>query len=66
MKARDLLEAVQRYAEAKHKTPEALLRELPDDEFRVAFYASAELFKTLKAEAVRRGIWNELKGTKVK
>lgn len=66
MKARDLLRAVEQYTERGFKTPEELLQELPDDKFRLAVRAAAELFKALRAEAIRRGIWDELKGVKVK
>jgi len=46
------------------RNPEEALRELPDDQFRVALLASAELLRQMRNEAVRRGIWDELKGIK--
>jgi hypothetical protein len=64
MKARDLLRAVEEYSARKFKMPEEILKELPDEQFRTAVLAAAELLRTLKAEAVRRGIWDELKGRK--
>ena len=66
MKARDLLRAVEEYSARKFKMPEEMLRELPDEQFRIAVQAVAELFKTLKTEAIRRGIWDDLKTKKVK
>ena len=62
MKARDLIRAIENWG----TKPEAALRELTDDQFKIAFWASVELFKTLKAEAERRGIWDELTRKKVK
>ena len=65
MKARDLLKAVERYAEGKHLTPEELLKELPDDKLKTAILVAAKLFSSLKKEAIRRGTWDEMKKMKV-
>lgn len=62
MKAAELLHAINTWS----KTPEQLLRELPDEQFRIACYAAAEMLKTFKDEAVRRGIWDDIKTKKVK
>ena len=65
MKARDLLRAVENYSKQKFEVPEHILREVPEEQFRLMVYASAELFKTLKTEAIRRGIWDDLKTKKL-
>jgi hypothetical protein len=65
VRARDLFRAIDEYSVWKFKVPEEILCEIPDEQFRVAVQAAAMLLKTLKAEAVRRGIWEELKGMKV-
>ena len=41
--------------------PKALLRDLPEEQFRLAFWAVADLFLTMKNEAIRRGIWDSFK-----
>ena len=63
MKARDLLRAVESYSQMN---PEEALQKLSDEQFRTMMLTVAEVFRTMKAEAIRRGIWDELKGTKVK
>ena len=63
MKARDLLQAVEGYSQMN---PEEALQKLPDEKFRLAMLIVAEMFRTMKNEAIRRGIWDELKETKVK
>lgn len=60
MKAKDMLRAIEQYTQAKYWNTEDMLRELPEDKFRLALQASAELFRTLKKEAVRRGIWDDI------
>jgi hypothetical protein len=70
LKAKDLLRTVEAYSRQKSKIFEEItqemLRELPDEQFRMSVMVAAELFLTLKAEAIRRGIWDELKTKKVK
>lgn len=65
-KATELLKAVERYKAmmTAQPDPEQLLREVPDEQFRVLVYTAAELLKTLKAEALRRGIWDDFKTRK--
>ena len=46
------------------KTAERMMRELPEDKFRIMVYAAAELFRTVKKEAERRGIWDDIKTKK--
>ena len=65
MKARDLLRAVEHYARAKHLTNEQMIQELPDDKLQLAILTAAELLRSLKGEAVRRGIWDDIKMVKV-
>ena len=60
MKARDLLRAVEQYALAKHSITEQMLQDLTDDQVRMAVRVVAEMFRTLKKEAIRRNIWNDL------
>jgi hypothetical protein len=64
MKARDLLTIIERYAEASRMTTEKLLEEVPNDKFKLIVQSTATLFKHLKEEAIRRGIWDELRGMK--
>lgn len=40
--------------------PSEALRQLPDDKFKLAFWAVADMFKSMKHEAERRGIWDDL------
>ena len=45
--------------------PAVLLKELDDEHVRTMAYVAAGLFKAVKDEAVRRGIWDDIKTTKV-
>jgi hypothetical protein len=40
--------------------PGEILRQLPEQQFKLAFWAVADLFKTMKKEAERRGIWEDM------
>lgn len=40
--------------------PQEMLRKVPEEQFKLIFWSAADLFKTLKAEAERRGIWEEM------
>ena len=40
--------------------PREALKQLPEEQFKVAFWATADLFKIMKHEAERRGIWDDL------
>ena len=49
------------------QTPETMarmLREMPEDKFRTMVYVADELFRTVKKEAERRGIWDDIKKKK--
>lgn len=54
--AKQFREAIDRFM-----NPERAIRELTDEQLRTAVMASVEVLKTLKAEAVRRGIWESWK-----
>jgi hypothetical protein len=43
---------------------DAAVRSLTDDALKRMVQSVASLFKTLKDEAIRRGLWDELKGLK--
>jgi hypothetical protein len=43
----------------------AAVRSLPADSFAQVLQATAVLFSMLKAEAIRRGVWDDLKIKKV-
>jgi len=58
--ARELLNAVKQYAARNNLDPETAMRALPDEQFKMLVWSTAELFKTLREEAKRRGIWEEL------
>ena len=58
-----LMEALSGGAPSDEVIEEAL-SDLPDDKFRLAVYAAAEAFSRLKKEAIRRGIWEDLKKKK--
>ena len=47
------------------ETPEELLVKLPDANFRTAIYAVADIFSVMKKEAIRRGIWDDIKTKKL-
>ncbi len=64
MKARDLLNAVEQW-QAMRVDPEKALQQLTDEQLRTAVLVAAEVFKSVKNESVRRGIWSEFKGVKV-
>lgn len=40
--------------------PKEVLQQLSDEQFKIAFWACADMFKTLKAEAERRDLWKDL------
>jgi hypothetical protein len=40
--------------------PGEMLKQLPEEQFKRAFWGVADLFKTMKQEADRRGIWKDL------
>jgi hypothetical protein len=65
--ARQFLEAIRQYQAltVTKSDVDALLRELPDEQFRTLVLVSAEVLKQLKDEAIRRGIWEDFKGRKV-
>jgi hypothetical protein len=42
------------------KDPRELLRQVPEAQFKLMFWALADLFKAFKREAERRGIWDEM------
>jgi hypothetical protein len=46
-------------------TLEEALRKMPDEQFRTLVLTVAEMMKTVRDEAVRRGIWESFKGVKV-
>jgi DNA polymerase III gamma/tau subunit len=56
----DLLHAYEQFKVAGDE-PERLMREMPEAQFRLVVQATAVLFSQLKQEAIRRGIWDELK-----
>ncbi len=60
----DLLDTYSRFKGALTE-PSKVLHELPDAQFRLLVYTAAELLSQVKAEAIRRGIWDELKTKKV-
>lgn len=60
-----MLDARQLIRLMQHVDAMSMLKALPDDHFKLALLASAELFKQMKDEAIRRGVWDEVKGTKV-
>ena len=66
MKARDLLRAAQLYANSRHITTNEMLSQLSNEQLTTAVRIAAELLKQLKSEAIRRGIWDDLKTMKVK
>jgi hypothetical protein len=41
-----------------------VLRQLPDEQFKLAFWSLATAFKQMRKEAERRGLWDELTGKK--
>lgn len=61
----DLLDRVQRLRELADAPPEEILKTVPEDQFRLMVYSTATLFKALKVEAQRRGIWDDLKTQKL-
>lgn len=65
--ARQLLDAVKRYSELKKcdVDPEKMLLEVPDEQFKMMLFTTAELFKKLRAEAERRGLWDEISKRKL-
>lgn len=65
MKARDLLDAVKRFSVGTGG-PSDVLREVTDDQLKSMLLVAAELFATLKAEAIRRGTWDAVKKEKVR
>jgi hypothetical protein len=46
--------------------PRELVRQIPDEQFKMAFWALADLFKIFKTEAERRGVWFEMLGIRGK
>jgi len=46
--------------------PQQAIRSLPDEQFRVTVLAVAMMMQTVRDEAIRRGIWDDIKGMKVK
>ncbi len=44
---------------------EDMLRKLDDEAFKLAMYATATLFSKMKTEAIRRGIWEEVRGVQL-
>jgi len=65
--ARQLLDAVKRYSALKAAAvdPIAQVRALPDEQFKLLVWSTAELFRTLREEAKRRGVWDELSRKKL-
>lgn len=65
--ARRFLDVVNAYSRFKTatETPDEALGTLDDEQLKTALLVSAELFKKIKIEAQRRGVWDELKGVKV-
>lgn len=59
------LKAIEQYAELQKLDIEQLFQKLDDEQFKLVFYAVAELFTKLRNEAVRRGIWDEIKTKKI-
>lgn len=65
--ARQFLDFVGAYSKFKAvaDAPETALRELSDDQLMAAVLVAAGLFKMMKTEAIRRGVWDSMKGQKV-
>lgn len=61
----DLLDRMQRLRELVDSPPEEILKTVPEDQFRLLVYSTATLFKAMKVEAQRRGIWDDLKTQKL-
>ena len=40
--------------------PGEVLQQLPEEQFKLAFWSVADLFKVMKKEAERRGIWEAM------
>jgi hypothetical protein len=56
---------LRRFVKADAPDPTALLKELDDEHVRTMAYVAAGLFKAIKVEAERRGIWDDIKTAKV-
>lgn len=56
---RNLVLAYEQFRAAS-EDPEQMLREMPEDQFRLVLQATAVLLTQLKREAKRRGIWDEM------
>jgi len=65
MKAKELLAAAQRFAFLQGLPSDQLIQQCTDEQLKTAILVTAELFRTVKVEAERRGIWDELKTKKV-
>ena len=46
----------------KQVDPEKMLPHLSDDQLKTGIQVTAKMFKTLKEEAERRGIWDQISG----
>lgn len=56
MKAKDLLKAIELF----NLTNEELMQKMSNEQLALATMAAAQVFKSLKEEAERRNIWNEI------
>jgi len=61
--ARQFLDLIHAYEQFKAAgdDPERLLMEMPEAQFRLVVQSTALLLSQLKREAIRRGIWDDLK-----
>jgi hypothetical protein len=64
--AKEFLKAVELYSKAKTLDPYVLLRSLSPDQLRTVLQVTAQLFKDVKDETVRRGLWEEFSTIKIK
>ena len=60
MKARQLLNLLDWVEFYKKKDPAEILKELSDEQFKLLFWAVADLFKQMKNDAIRRDLWKDL------
>ena len=60
MEARQLLRLLDLVKHYQTKEPKEILGQMSDEQFKVAFWAVADLFKQMKNDAIRRGLWEEL------
>ena len=56
---------LRRFVKPDALDPAKLLKDPDDDHVRTMAYAAAGLFKAIKVEAERRGIWDDIKTKKV-